>query len=106
MNRKNVYRKSNMRLTSPKHSGDAATVVRQGLSYSPAQMAKALQEGRPISSPNIDRLFYDGKADPGFIVDLERKRGVDIAELWNEQKVIKSKVAKFKKSQISKKDKS
>lgn len=102
MIRKYVRISSNMRLASPKHTGESATVVRQGLAYSPAQMAKALQEGRPISSPNIDRLFYDGKADPGFIVDLERKRGVDIAELWNEQKNIKSKVAKFKKAQSKK----
>lgn len=102
MNRKYVRVKSNMRLARCKHSGDAATIVRQGLAYSPSQMAKALQEGRPISSPNIDRFFYDGKADPGFIVDLERKRGVDIAELWNEQKNIKSKVAKFKKEHSKK----
>lgn len=105
MNRKYVRTSSNMRLASPKHDGTPATVVRQGLAYSPAQMAKALQEGRPISSPNIDRMFYDGKPDPSFIVDLERKRGADIAELWNEQKAVRAKIAKFKKSQLKDKQK-
>ena len=69
-------------------------VVREGLAYSPAQMAKLNERGMPVTGMNAADVFIDGEENPSFHVGSERQRFVDVADLWEEHVTIRDKARK------------
>lgn len=75
-------------------------VVFNGQALTPAQMDEMRQRGTPISPANVDEsLFYDGDINPKFEVNLADRRGVDIAEIWQQAKTSQKKMRGYNKSQ-------
>lgn len=57
-----------------------------GLSMSVSDMVRATNQGRPISV-GMDSNLVDGIPNPSFdSLPFEMHRGVDIADVWSEQK--------------------
>ena len=77
--------------------------VKSHLAMTPAQMDKAREQGVPITPSNINPdLIQDGTKNPQFEIELERQRGVDIAELWQNAESSRKKLNSFKKAQSNK----
>ena len=72
--------------------------VRQGLAYTPAQMAKLTERGLPVNNLNNQKCYYDGSPDATFHVGQERTKGVDVADLWESQQVLRAKARKAAQS--------
>lgn len=77
-------------------------VVRGGLSYTPADMAKLTERGMPINSFNTSTVFYDGEENPSFHVTSDRERYADVCDLWEEHMTIRDKARKAAKTRKSK----
>lgn len=74
--------------------------VKSHLSITPAQMDKAREQGVPITPNNVNPdLIEDGTTNPQFEIELERQRGVDIAELWQNAESSRKKINSFHKKQ-------
>ena len=72
--------------------------VKSHLAITPAQMDTAREQGVPITSNNVNPdLIQDGTTNPQFEIELERQRGVDIAELWQNAESSRKKINSFKK---------
>lgn len=69
-------------------------VVRDGLAYSPADMARLTARGMPVNSLNTQATWIDGEANPSFDVTSDRQRYVDVADLWEEHVKLKDKARK------------
>lgn len=65
--------------------------TRQGLAYTPADMYRLTERGMPVNNLNIQKAYYDGSPDATFYMGDERKRGVDVAELWENQQKLRAK---------------
>lgn len=77
--------------------------VKSHLAMTPAQMDKAREQGVPITPSNINPdLVEDGTNNPKFEIELERQRGVDIAELWQNAESSRKRLGDFKKIQMRK----
>lgn len=82
-------------------------VVRDGLAYSPSDMARLQSRGMPVNGLNTSNAFFDGEENPSFDVGSERQRFVDVADLWEEHMNIRDKARKAARaSRLSKKSKS
>lgn len=66
-------------------------VVREGLAYSPADMARMTDRGMPVNGLNASQVFIDGEENPSFHITSDRKRYVDVADLWEEDQTIREK---------------
>lgn len=69
--------------------------VKQNQSLSPTEMNSLRLQGKPISSFFMpDEVFNDGTAETTFddLLTVE-KRGVDIEDIWNEEKDLRKKVS-------------
>lgn len=55
------------------------------LAITPSQMAKMVENGQAVTS-QFQRDFFDGENNPSWEVPVDRMRGVDIVETWEEQK--------------------
>lgn len=71
--------------------------VQSGLSLTPAEMWSLAQQGKPISAGILsDDYFDDGrptnevKFEDG--VPLERRRGIDVADVWQQSMSSKKKI--------------
>ena len=85
MTRFDKYRYHGFRTTRVRvEEGEAVT--RQGLAYTPAQMAKLTEKGLPVTSAEIAAQFYDGDEGSDFFVTSDREKGKDINDLWEEDK--------------------
>lgn len=74
--------------------------VKSHLSITPAQMDKAREQGVPITPNNVNPdLIEDGTTNPQFEIELERQRGIDIAELWQNAESSRKKINSFQKKQ-------
>lgn len=73
---------------------DFEEVVRKGLSYSPADMARLTERGMPVNSLNNGKAFIDGEENPSFHVTSDRQRFVDVADLWEEHVTLRDKARK------------
>lgn len=89
-------------------SSEDDQVVREGLAYSPADMARLTARGMPVNSLMTGKAFIDGEENPSFDVTSDRQRFVDVADLWEEHQNIKERAraaakakAKSKKSKTS-----
>lgn len=77
--------------------------VKSHLAITPAQMDTAREQGVPITPNNINPdLIQDGTTNPQFEIELERQRGVDIAELWQDAETSRKRLSKVKKIQTLK----
>ena len=77
--------------------------VKSHLAITPAQMDRAREQGIPITPSNVNPdLIQDGTNNPQFEIELERQRGVDIAELWQNAESSRKKLSSFQKSQSKK----
>ena len=87
--------------TSFKENDD---VTKQGLAYTPADMARLTAQGIPVSNKEIESKFYDGDDGSDFFVSSDRVKGNDINDLWEEEKLIRAKAkSAYKASKQSKK---
>lgn len=66
-----------------------------GLAYSPKEMAELHAKGMPINSANLVNAFHDGDTNPSFDITIDRRRSVDVAEIWEASLEAKSKESKF-----------
>lgn len=73
-------------------------VVREGLAYSPAQMAKLNERGMPVTGLNASDVFIDGEENPSFHVGAERERFVDVADLWEKHVTLRDKARRANKA--------
>lgn len=77
--------------------------VKSHLAITPAQMDTAREQGIPITPNNVNPdLIQDGTTNPQFEIELERQRGVDIAELWQDAETSRKRLGDFKKIQAKK----
>lgn len=77
--------------------------VKSHLAITPAQMDTAREQGVPITPNNINPdLIQDGTTNPQFEIELERQRGVDIAELWQDAETSRKRLGDFKTIQMRK----
>ena len=77
--------------------------VKSHLAMTPAQMDKAREQGVPITPSNVNPdLVQDGTTNPQFEIELERQRGVDIAELWQNAESSRKRLGDFKTIQMRK----
>lgn len=78
------------RSTSPKRRDDELPVY-GNLVVTPAEMMNMADKGIPISAQNMSYLPADGEKNPSWDLPLDRLRGVDPAQMWEESQVIKQK---------------
>lgn len=77
--------------------------VKSHLAITPAQMDNARVQGIPITPSNVNPdLIQDGTTNPQFEIELERQRGVDIAELWQDAETSRKRLRDFKTIQTRK----
>lgn len=91
MNKQLFISKRNNKVTyEPKH--ECYQETKQGLSMSPADVARATSRGLAVSSQINDSLFYDGDDNPSFDIPIESQRGVDVADVWQAQQSAKKRI--------------
>lgn len=73
-------------------------VVRNGLSYSPADMARLTERGMPVNGLAAAKAFYDGEENPSFFVTSDRERFVDVCDLWEQHMQLRDKAREANKS--------
>ena len=74
---------------------DTEPVVQSGLSLTPAEMYSLASQGKPIASCQVnEEYFNDGNKEPGFEVPIFKQRGVDVADVWNEEKRQNKRISK------------
>lgn len=92
-------------VSAPRRRRVTEPVVKSGLSYTPAQMAKLSEQGIPVSMGNAAN-FNDGVENPEWDVAPDMQRGVDPADLWEAEQMVKEKMYRgyrgFVKKQKSK----
>lgn len=93
MDRIKRYSNHGVRYCSPK-CADHEQPVRQGLAYTPSDMYDLVQRGIPVNNLNMQEAYFDGTKDASFHIGAERKRGVDVAELWENYQVLRDKARK------------
>lgn len=93
-----IYKGHGVRTCAP-HSEKNELVTRQGLALTPADVSRLTSQGMPVNTQNA-QIFYDGDSNPTPYVTSERRRGVDVADLWEEHQQI---VAKAKKAHAASK---
>lgn len=60
--------------------------VQNGLALTPSQIMKMSERGIPVTTQNLDGMFYDGDTRPSWDVPLDQQRGVDVATMWQKRK--------------------
>ncbi|WGL30921.1 hypothetical protein [Dipodfec virus UOA04_Rod_535] len=85
-----IAQRNNKVVYEPDNTSDMS--VKQGLSMSPSDVAKMTARGLGVSSQINQELFYDGDDSPSFYIPLERRRGVDVAEIWEAEQTAKKKL--------------
>lgn len=69
--------------------------VNGNLAYDIPTLNDMREKGLPISS-TVESMYYDGTSNVSFDLPLDQQRGVDIADLWAEDKMIHRKLSKAK----------
>ena len=81
---------------------DNDEVVREGLSYSPSDMARLTERGMPVNGLNTGQAWIDGEENPSFHVGAERERFVDVADLWEQHVSLRDKARAAARARKSK----
>ena len=79
---------------------DDDAIVNPHLAYDLSTLDEMRRQGRPISIPNAENLYYDGSEDCSFNLPLDSQRGVDINDMWNRAKSIGKKLSKLGASSV------
>lgn len=87
---KNRNKRYAKRAVSPKRKENELPVY-GNLVVTPAKMMEMQEKGIPISAQNMAYSPADGEANPSWDLPLDRLRGVDPAQMWEESQVIKQK---------------
>lgn len=74
--------------------------VVNGLALTPAQMAELAERGIPISTANAQLAYEDGDRSSSMDVQIEDRRGVDMADVWNAQQDARNRVKQAYQSAI------
>lgn len=82
---------------------DTEPVVRNGLAYSPTEMARLTERGMPVNSLNTQSAYFDGEENPSFHVGAERERFVDVCDLWEQHMELRDKAHRACKARKSNK---
>lgn len=88
---------SNRFRTARCHLQSGEVKTQNGLAVTPTQMLEMAEAGIPINSINADSFYDDGKRTLDFEPTLDRQRGVDIGDLWENEQDIKYKTRKLYK---------
>lgn len=75
-------------------------VVDEGLSVSPADVARLTAQGVPVSSSNVG-TFIDGVENPSFDLPIDKCVGVDIADCWEASMSASRRLSKAQQQDIS-----
>ena len=67
------------------------TDVRSGLSVTPAQVLKMAEQGIPISA-QMNTALSDGHTGSDFNIPLEERRGIDMADIWQQEMTSRKKL--------------
>lgn len=98
-----IYKNHGVRTCAPR-STQQELVTRQGLALTPADVSRLTAQGMPVNTQNA-QMFYDGDPNPSPYVTSERRRGVDVSDLWEERQNIVKKAraahAEMKKQKSS-----
>ena len=94
MKRKNIYTSNVQKSCSPKRTHEELE-PKPDLAYTPTDMARMHASGMPVNSANLINSFCDGEQNPSFDLSIERKRGMDMAEIWQASKDAQGKVKKL-----------
>lgn len=86
-----MFGKFNYKIIDVRDRGYSSVTV-DGLSYSPAEMAKMISKGISVSTSNFESQFYDGSTDVSAGVPFEHQRGIDIVDAWNVEQDAKTKI--------------
>ena len=70
------------------------------LAYTTGEMYNMWKNGVPIDNQNNVSMFDDGTTGKNLSLPLERRRGVDPADLWQAQMASRSKVRKAWKNGV------
>lgn len=70
------------------------------LAITPAKMQKLSEQGIPISSQVINQVYFDGENNPSWDVPMDRKRGIDINDMWQHEQNVKTKLKRATKDAI------
>ena len=77
--------------------------VQSGLALTPGQMLELQSQGLPISSQIAGAEYDEGDTNPDFTPPLGRRRGVDVADLWEAEMDTKKAIGsavKFKSKSV------
>lgn len=100
--RNNVWKNSKGRTAICKRN-HLEKAVAPDLAYTPADMARMYAHGMPVNSTNLVGQFNDGSENVEWHdLTIDRRRGVDPAEIWEASKQSKQKLGKMFKSAKSK----
>lgn len=66
--------------------------VQGGLALTPSQMQNMSERGVPVSSQNLEGVYFDGDTRPSWDIPLDSQRGVDVATMWQRRKDIQAKL--------------
>lgn len=64
--------------------------VMGGLAHTPAEMYKLIEQGIPVSAGNTQLNANQGIANPTWDIPLERRRNVDICDIWTRQQTART----------------
>ena len=85
-----VMRKKNIRLATCKRKlGERQ--VRGGLAITPAQVLKMAEQGLPVTA-QMNANMVDGHVKSDFNIPLEERRGIDMAQIWQEEHTSRKKL--------------
>lgn len=76
-------------------------VVRNGLAYSPADMARLTERGMPVNGLAAQKAFFDGEENPSFFITSDRERHVDVCDLWEQHMQLRDKAREANKARKS-----
>lgn len=60
--------------------------VQNGLALTPAQIMRMSERGIPVTTQNLDGMYYDGDTRPSWDIPLDMQRGVDVATMWQKRR--------------------
>lgn len=75
---------------------ETETPVLSHLAFSLGDLDKLHRAGKPISVSNAESYYYDGDNNSSMVIPLDRRRGCDINDFWNDDKKISENLSKLK----------
>lgn len=81
---------------------DDEAVVVPHLAYDLADVDTLRRQGKPISQPNVESMYYDGQVTENFDFPLDVMRGVDINDAWDAMQSGRKKISKAGISKVQK----